>query len=438
MIVKVDLFDSSSAFGPLADRMRPLKLGDFYGQEHLLGEGKVLREAIEKDKIFSAIFWGPPGSGKTTLAQIMANETKRDFVRVSAVVSNVAEIKRIIAGAQENQKLYDKQTILFIDEIHRFNKAQQDVLLPYVEKGTVTLIGATTENPSFEVIGPLLSRSRVLVLYPLSSDHIKRIVNLALKDTKRGLGGKKLKIDKEALEVLAQAANGDARFALTTLEIAADLIRQKRITKEVIVEAMQKKMAFYDKKADYHYDTISAFIKSMRGGKTDAALHYLARMIEAGEDPIFIARRMVIFASEDIGNAQPTALVLSTSCMQAVHMIGMPEATLILAQVVTYLSEAPKSIASTEAIGAALSDVRSGELDPIPLHLRNAPTKLMKELGYGKGHVRYPWRSTSASAGRDGDDLSTHSTSSGSSTEGQEYMPKNLVGRKYYKKPEKK
>ena len=431
----MDLFDSSSNKSadrqtPLADRMRPTKLSEFFGQEHLVGPGKLLESSIKSDKVFSAILWGPPGSGKTTLAQIIANETKADFVKISAVASNVAEMKKIIAEAKDKKDLYDKKTILFIDEIHRFNKAQQDVLLPHVEAGTVTLIGATTENPSFEVIGPLLSRSRVLVLYPLSAGHIKKIVNLALRDSRRGLGAKKIKIEKDALEALAAAANGDARFALTTLEIASEVIdkvgkgkrveKVRMIRKADVVEAMQKKMAYYDKKADYHYDTISAFIKSMRGGKTDAALHYLARMIEAGEDPIFIARRMVIFASEDIGNAMPTALVIATSCMQAVHMIGMPEATLILAQVVTYLSEAPKSIASTEAISAALADVRTGELDSIPLHLRNAPTKLMKELDYGKGHVRYPWMDENKEK------------------ETLEYMPKNLVGRKYYESPKKK
>lgn len=413
------LFEQTSGnLSPLAERLRPAKLTEFFGQEHLVGSGKLLESAIKNDKVFSAIFWGPPGSGKTTLAQIIAGETKAEFVKISAVSSNVSEMKKIISEAKEKKDLYSKKTILFIDEIHRFNKAQQDILLPHVEAGTVTLIGATTENPSFEVIGPLLSRSRVLVLNPLSTDQIKKIVSLALRDSKRGLGVRELKIDKDALETLAVASNGDARFALTTLEIASEMIGKSKILKKAnIVEAMQKKMSYYDKKADYHYDTISAFIKSMRGGKTDAALHYLARMIEAGEDPVFIARRMVIFASEDIGNAQPTAIVLATSTMQAVHMIGMPEASLILAQTAVYLSEAPKSIASTEAIGVALSDVRAGMLDPIPLHLRNAPTKLMRELNYGKGHVRYPWKE-----GTDG---------------GNEYMPKNLVGRKYYEKPKR-
>lgn len=424
----MDLFkDSTNSDVPLAEKLRPTKLAEFFGQEHLVGAGKLLEKAIENDEVFSAILWGPPGSGKTTLAQIIANETKAEYVAISAVSSNVAEMKKIIAEARERKDLYGRKTILFIDEIHRFNKAQQDVLLPHVEAGTVTLIGATTENPSFEVIGPLLSRSRVLVLNPLSVDEIKKIINEAIRDSKRGLGRLKLKIERDAINTLAQASGGDARFALTTLEIAVNLIgKSKMIKKADIVEAMQKKASYYDKKADYHYDTISAFIKSMRGGKTDAALHYLARMIEAGEDPVFVARRMVIFASEDIGNAQPTALVLATSAMQAVHMIGMPEATLILAQTAAYLSDAPKSIASTEAIGAALGDVRAGMLDPIPLHLRNAPTKLMKELNYGKDHVRYPWRDDPLRIAQ--------GKQAGAS---MEYMPKNLVGRKYYEKPKR-
>lgn len=415
----MDLFDNINSTAPLSERMRPTKLSEFLGQEHLLSPGKVLHEAIKGDKLFSAILWGPPGSGKTTLAQIIALETKAVLIQISAVVSNTAEVKKIILDAQERIKLYDKKTILFIDEIHRFNKAQQDVLLPYVEKGTVTLIGATTENPSFEVIGPLLSRSRVLVLNQLSDEHIRKIIQKALVDSKKGLGAKKLKIEKDALDILVEASSGDARFALNTLEIASEIsAKSKKITQEVIRDAMQRKMAFYDKRGENHYDTISAFIKSMRAGKTDAALHYLARMIEAGEDPMFIARRMVIFASEDIGNLSPTAIVLATSAMSAVHMIGMPEAGLILSQCATYLSEAPKSIASTDAISEALSDVRNKKLDPIPLHLRNAPTKLMKEIGYGKDHVRYPWRDDPKAGGN-------------------EYMPKNLVGKKYYENPKK-
>lgn len=415
----MDLFDTTPTYAPLAEKMRPTKLSEFVGQEHLISQGKILEKAIAQDNLFSMIFWGPPGSGKTTLAKIIAQETKSNFISISAVSSNVAELKKIIATAADDQKLYQKRTVLFIDEIHRFNKAQQDVLLPHVEKGTITLIGATTENPSFEVISALLSRSRVLRLEPISTDNLKKIIISALKDKKFGLGEKKLKLPSDILEILAEAANGDARFALNTLEIASSLIKSgSAFTKEVIKTALQKRSNYFDKKGDYHYDTISAFIKSMRGGKTDAALHYLARMVDAGEDPIFIARRMVIFASEDIGNAQPTAIVIATSIMQAVHMIGMPEATLILAQGVTYLSEAPKSIASTEAISQAIADVKNQTLEAVPLHLRNAPTKLMKEFGYGEGHVRYPWKDESANGGL-------------------EYMPKNLVGKKYYQDPRK-
>lgn len=419
----MDLFDQNlenSEDTPLAEKMRPTKIADFVGQRHLVSQGKILEKAIKEDALFSMIFWGPPGSGKTTLARIIALETKSRFVQISAVTSNVAEIKKIIQNAAENRKLYTVKTILFIDEIHRFNKAQQDVLLPHVEKGIITLIGATTENPSFEVIGPLLSRSRVLKLDALTEEDIKSIVNRALYDKKFGLGKKKIRFDHKVFQALATSANGDARFALNTLEIAANFTEKNTINLDDIKAAIQKRTNYFDKKGDYHYDTISAFIKSMRAGKTDAALHYLARMIDAGEDPVFIARRMVIFASEDVGNAMPTALVIATSAMQAVHMIGMPEATLILAHVTSYLSEAPKSIASTSAIYEAISDVRDLELAPIPMHLRNAPTKLMKEFGYGKNHVRYPWMQENQTK------------------EILEYMPKNLIGRKYYKSPKKK
>ncbi len=418
----MDLFDEASPnFAPLADRMRPKNLAEFAGQKHLVSQGKILEKAIKEDALFSMIFWGPPGSGKTTLARIIASETKSKFVPISAVTSNVAEIKKIIQDAHEDQKLYKTRTILFIDEIHRFNKGQQDVLLPHVEKGTVTLIGATTENPSFEVIGALLSRSRVLKLEALEDTDIEEIIKNALKNKTEGLGKRKLKMEKTALKLLITQSNGDARFALNTLEIASSLVKDNSILKtENVKNALQKHTTFYDKKGDYHYDTISAYIKSLRAGKTDAAMHYLARMIEAGEDPVFIARRMVIFASEDIGNAMPTALVIATSAMQAVHMVGMPESSLILAHVTSYLSEAPKSIASTEAISLALSDVKNKELFPIPLHLRNAPTKLMKEIGYGKGHVRYPWMDKN------------------SDKKILEYMPKNLVGKKYYQDPRKK
>lgn len=419
----MNLFDNmdNPQNSPLAERLRPQSLKQYVGQNHLVDDGKILYKSITEDSLFSMIFWGPPGTGKTTLARIIALETKSNFVAVSAVTSNVAEIKKIIEKARENISMYDKKTILFIDEIHRFNKAQQDTLLPHVEKGTVTLIGATTENPSFEVIGPLLSRSRVLTLENLSSEQIKKIVGRALRNKIQGLGNKKLKIEKKAANVLADASGGDARFALNTIEIAAEHARNGSVLKlDQIKEALQKRGAIYDKKGDYHYDTISAFIKSMRAGESDAALHYLARMIDAGEDPMFIARRMVILASEDIGNANASALILATSAMQAVHMIGYPEASLILAQAVTYLSESPKSIASTEAIGKALKDIKKMPLEPIPMHLRNAPTNLMKELGYGKDHVRYPWMT-----GNKDKNI-------------PEYMPKNLVGRKYYKNPKKR
>ncbi len=418
----MDLFDENQKeFAPLADRMRPKNLEQFAGQKHLVSQGKILEKAIKEDKLFSMIFWGPPGSGKTTLARIIASETKSNFVPISAVTSNVAEIKKIIQSAQDTQKLQKQRTILFIDEIHRFNKAQQDVLLPHVERGTITLIGATTENPSFEVIGALLSRSRVLKLESLSEEDLEKIIKSSLKNKTEGLGKQKIKIDKKALDFLISQSNGDARFALNTLEIASSQIKsQSTLKMENFTSALQRHTTFYDKKGDYHYDTISAYIKSMRAGKTDAALHYLARMIEAGEDPVFIARRMVIFASEDIGNAMPTALVIATSAMQAVHMVGMPESTLILSHVTSYLSEAPKSIASTTAISKALSDIKNIPLDPIPLHLRNAPTKMMKEMGYGKGHIRYPWMDEN------------------SDKKILEYMPKNLIGKKYYQDPRKK
>lgn len=394
---------------PLAEKLRPKSLDEFIGQEHLVGPGKPIRRMIETGNVSSMILWGPPGSGKTTLASIIANKVKANFVFFSAVTSGVEDVRRVIKIAAQDWQESMKKTILFVDEIHRFNKAQQDGFLPHVEKGTIILIGATTENPGFRINAPLISRSQVYVLYSLSSEHIKKIVEKAVSVYK------KIKWSKEALDHIVKYANGDARVAINAIELAASI--SKNITLKVSEEAVQRKAVFYDKKGDWHYDTISAFIKSMRGSQPDAALHYLARMIKSGEDPIFIARRMLIFASEDIGNAQPTALVVATSCMQAVHMIGMPEATLILAQTVAYLATAKKSIASTTAISEALSDIDEENLDPIPLHLRNAANKVMKSLGYGKGHVRYPW-------------LVEKQT--GKNIE-QEYMPKNLKGKKYYR-----
>ena len=394
---------------PLAEKLRPKKLEEFVGQEHLVGKGKPIRRMIETGNVTSMILWGPPGSGKTTLANVIANSISANFIFFSAVTSGVEDVRRVIKKASEDKKLYGKTTILFIDEIHRFNKAQQDAFLPFVENGTIILIGATTENPGFRVNAPLISRSQVYVLYPLTEQNTEKIVKKAAANYK------KHEWSPDALNHIIKYSNGDARVAINAVELAASI--SKKIDLKVAEEAVQRKAVFYDKKGDWHYDTISAFIKSMRGSNPDATLHYLARMIKSGEDPIFIARRMVIFASEDIGNAQPTALVVATAAMQAVHMIGMPEATLILAQTASFLATAKKSIASTVGISEALSDIDEEHLDPIPLHLRNAANKVMKNLGYGKGHVRYPWL-VERQAGKKVE---------------QEYMPKNLKGKKYYR-----
>jgi len=356
------------------------------------------------------VLWGPPGTGKTTLARIIAKYIEANFVPFSAVAGGgVPEVRKIIAKAKEDYGLFKKATVLFVDEIHRFNKAQQDAFLPHVENGTITLIGATTENPGFEVIAPLVSRSQIYVLYSLTEKEIETIVKRAIKYYP------KHRWEKEALIHFIKSANGDARCAINAVELAASI--SKKVSLKIAEESVQRKAIYYDKKGDWHYDTISAFIKSMRGGDPNATLHYLARMIKAGEDPIFIARRMVVFAAEDIGNAQPTALVVATTAMQATHMIGWPEASLILAQAATYLATARKSIAASSGIWSALADIDNENLDPIPLHLRNAPNKVMKSLGYGKGHIRYPWK-VEKETGRKIE---------------QEYMPKNLVGKKYYR-----
>ena len=386
------LFDgggSGSVREPLAARMRPRTLDEFVGQEQIVGPGRALRRAIESDQAPSMILWGPPGTGKTTLAQIIAAQTGANFAAISAVTAGVADLRRIVADAGKLRHT-GRRTVLFIDEIHRFNKAQQDAVLPYVEDGTVTLIGATTENPSFEVNSALLSRSRVFVLKALVDDDIRTLIVRALHDEERGLGSTGTVIESDALDVLVNLSNGDARIALGTLEFAAAAALvvdgHALITEQTITDALQKRARSYDKKGDDHYDTISAFIKTIRGSDPDAAVYYLARMIESGEDALFIARRLVILASEDIGLADKHALPMAMAAQQAVHFIGMPEGYYPLAHATLYLATAPKSNTVGRAYGAALSDIEDTRNDPVPMHLRNAPTKLMKNLCYGAGY----------------------------------------------------
>jgi len=377
----MNLFDrDNNTEAPLADRVRPQTLDDFVGQLQVVGEGQFIRSLIERGTSASLILWGPPGTGKTTLARIIATASGAVFEEISAVTSGLPDVKKIIERAKDRRKL-GQGTVLFVDEIHRFNKAQQDAFLPHVENGTITLIGATTENPSFEVIGPLLSRSRVVVLEALDLEQLKAIIGRGLKE----LTGKSLEAD--ALELLAQLAAGDGRVALNGLETAAGLV-DKVITKDAVKQAMQQTALKYDKGGEYHYNVISAFIKSLRGGAVDAALFYLARMLESGEDPKFIARRLVIFASEDIGLADNSMLTLATSTFKAIERIGMPEGRIILSHAVIALAQAPKNRSAYDAIGRAQTAVREHPAAEVPLHLRNAPTKLMKELDYGKG---YQW-----------------------------------------------
>jgi len=367
---------------PLAERLRPQTLDEVVGQTHVVGEGKLLSQLVEAGKPFSLIFWGPPGSGKTTLARIIANELRADFIEISAVSAGKADVVKVVERARTNQKM-DRQTILFVDEIHRFNKAQQDAFLPHVESGLITLIGATTENPSFEVITPLLSRSRVVVLEPLAKKDIIILLKRAAKTEKLTK-----RLAKEATDLLAELSGGDARVALTTLELAAKLSKGA-ITPEIIQSAAQQRIPGYDKAGENHYNVISAFIKSLRGSQPDAALYYMARMLQAGEDPKFIARRMVILASEDIGLAAPAALNLAVSTFLAVERIGMPECQYNLFHCAAVLAKAPKSRQIADAMSQALATAKQHPDLPVPLHLRNAPTKLMKDLGYGQN---YKWQ----------------------------------------------
>jgi putative ATPase len=383
--------EPGSAELPLAARMRPLNFTEFTGQQHLAGEDRVLRKCIETDNLPSLVFWGPPGSGKTTLAYVIANVTSSHFTSLSAVSAGVSDLRNVVSEAKQRLKLYKKRTILFIDEIHRFNKAQQDVILPYVENGDVIFIGATTENPSFEVIAPLLSRCRVFTLNALTDEDIRSIIKHAIADKERGLGSFKISLDEEAMDHLVVVSNGDARAALNTLEMAnnatlagSDGIR--RISLATVEETLQHRALLYDKNGDQHYDIISALHKSLRGSDPDASLYWLGRMLEAGEDPLYIVRRLIRFASEDVGMADPRALMVAVAAQQAVHFIGMPEGNLSLAQAVIYLATAPKSNSLYSAYSQVQGDIERTRNDPVPLHLRNAPTGLMKQLGYGKGY----------------------------------------------------
>jgi len=402
---------------PLAVRMRPASFHEFVGQEHLIGQGRVLRRAIEAGRIPSIVLWGPPGSGKTTLANVIANTTDSYFSAVSAVSAGVNDLRRIIEESKERRKISQQRTILFIDEIHRFNKAQQDAILPFVEDGTVTLIGATTENPSFEVTSPLLSRCQVITLSPLVEDEIRVIIMRALRDRLQGLGAMGVELSSEAVGHLISMSKGDARIALNALEMAVmttspDRQGKRHISLPTIEDAVQHPALRYDKAGDQHYDYISALHKSLRGSDPDASLYWLVRMLEAGEDPLYVARRLIRFASEDVGMADPQALVIAMAAQQAVHFIGMPEGNLALAEAAVYLATAPKSNSLYEAYSRVQNDIRQGASDNVPLHLRNPVTPLMKEQGYGEGY-KYAH------------DYPEHFVE-------QQNLPSSLQGRQYY------
>jgi len=397
---------------PLAERMRPRSLERFCGQEHLIGQGKILSQLIEADHLVSIVFWGPPGSGKTTLGYILAQQFNLPCLFFSAVLSGIKEVKDVMAKAETHKKLYGQPTILFIDEIHRFNKAQQAAFLPYVEKGDIILFGSTTENPSFEVIAPLLSRMKVLLLKPLEEETLSHILKEAIGDENNGLGKMNLKIGDQSLKMIIDYANGDARRALNTLEISANLAKKGQITVEQVKEALQKRVLLYDKKGEEHFNLISALHKSLRNSDVDASLYWLARMIAAGEDPLYIVRRLVRFASEDIGLADPQALTIALNAKDAYDFIGSPEGELALAEAVIYLASAPKSNRAYVAFAKAMKDVESSPFEPVPLQLRNPVSSLMKDVGYGKDY-KYAHNFTHV-------------------TTDMETFPKKFKGRKYY------